>query len=154
MEPILKTIKTELKPFKQEHNFKVKHFKNAFQEGLEYYDYYSLNRKKHYLVLRFVYQRDQQSLSVFYRYQFQSKTKTVDEDHSFAQNEKATLPGIKKADREKLLQAYRFEVVDGKIINTVPIEEQYNIIIDVFKKNVNSIVKLAKTSNKITESPE
>ncbi|MBN2540486.1 MAG: hypothetical protein JXB08_03055 [Bacilli bacterium] len=154
MEPILKTIKTELKPFKKEHNFIVKRIKNAFQDGLEYFDYYSLNRKKHYLVVRFIYQKDQNSLSVIYRYQFQSKTKTIDEEHSFAEMDKVHLPGIKKADREKLYGAYKFDVVENKIVNTVPLEEQHKIIIDVFQNNINSIVKLAKSSNKKEENPE
>lgn len=154
MDPILKQIKTELKPICQEENLKLKHIKNHFQEVLEYHDYYGLNRKKHFLLMRFILQKQEKSLSFVYRHVHSNRNGSTDESYSFADADQMTLPGITKTRQEKLLNLYQYQVEEGKIVNTVPLEEQYAIIIDVFKNSYKNIIKHAKNLNKTKKSLE
>ena len=154
MEPLLKQIKTELKPIAKAENWKAKHINNHLQEILEYTDYFTLNRKKHYLTLRFILQKREHSLSFIYRYVYNSKTITVDETHSFAEANKKVLPGVSPLDREKLFDIYHYGIEDKTIRNEVPLEEQKQTLMEVFKNNYQTIVNHAKNIHKLNKIPD
>jgi len=144
MEPTLKLIKAELKPIVKEENLKYKHINNAFQEILEYTDYFTINRRKHFLVLRFICQKQENTLSFHYRYVFNTKLKSVDEAFSFADKAQEALPGVTPTDFTKLPPIYQFVVSEGSVINQVPFEEQYKTVMEVFKNNYKNIIEHAK----------
>ncbi len=148
MEKILKKIKNDLLEIKKQENWKYKKYSNSVQEVLEYLDYFTINRKKHFLSIRFIFQKEQKSLSVIYNIQFHSKNLDINEKYSFENQKQTKLPGIKKENREKLLDIYEFQVIDNQIINTVPLETQYEVIINVFKNSIHNIIEYAKNINK------
>ena len=154
MEAILKRIKQELKTIQKTENLRYKHYNNNYQEWLEYHDYYTLNRKKHFLVFRFVYQKQEDSLSLIYNYVFNSKNVVVNESHSLADYKSDSLPGIAEADKIKLKEIFSFSVEDGQIKNTTDIEIQVETIISVFKKNYQSIIEYARDTIKTEKIPE
>ncbi|XMB72452.1 hypothetical protein RJI07_00775 [Mycoplasmatota bacterium WC30] len=154
MEAILKQIKQELKPIQKAENFRYKHFNNSFQESLEYHDFYTLNRKKHFLVFRFVYQKQEESLSLIYNYAFNSRTIVVNDIHSLADYKNDSLPGIIETDKDKLKDIYKFSVEEGQIKNVVDIEIQLDTILSIFKNNYKNIIDYAKNITKTQKIPE
>ena len=154
MELILKQIKTDLKQIRKDNNWKFKHINNHFQEILEYTDYYSLNRKKHFLTMRFILQKKENSLSFNYHYVFSSKNFTIDETHSFAESTKDLLPGINPVDREKLRLIYRYEVEEKAIKNQISLDDQVKTVMEVFKANYPAIINHVKSFTKTNKIPE
>lgn len=154
MEQILKKIKKEIKPIQKANNLKYSHTNNRYQETLGYTAFFSLNRKKHYLEFRFVYQKQEESLSFLYNYAFNTKTTVVNEAHSLANYPEDKLPGIKEDSKLNCNDLYKFEVVDGQIKNTVDIDVQYEGILTIFRQNFQIIMKYAKNIAKIKKIPE
>jgi len=148
MEKILKKIKNDLIGIKKQENWKFKKYSNNVQAILEYLDYFTINRKKHFLSIRFILQKEQKSLSVIYNIKFNTKNLNVDETYSFEDKNQENLPGIKKENREKLLQIYKFQVKENQIVNTVSLEEQYEVIMKVFKDDIKTVIEYAKNINK------
>lgn len=148
METNLKKIKTELKEICSKENFKFKHVKNHYQDILEYYDYYSLNRKKHFLVFRFVFQKQEESISFTYHFEYNNKTKIVNETHSLSNFEADKLPGISEESKNLAQSIYKYEVIDGKIVNTIDLNKQTEGILKVFKDNYSNIIKHVKNMSK------
>ncbi len=148
MEKILKKIKNDLLEIKKQENWKYKRYSNSVQEVLEYLDYFTINRKKHFFSIRFILQKEQKSLSVVYNIQFHSKNLDINEIYSFENQKQTKLPGIKKENRERLLDVYEFRVIDNQIVNMVPLETQYEVIMSVFKDSIQNIMKYAKNINK------
>ncbi len=149
MKAILKQIKSELKEIKKAENLRYKHSNNRYQESLEYHDFYTLNRKKHFLVFRFVYQKQEESLSLIYNYAFNSRSIVVNETHSFSNYNTDELPGILETDKEHLKEIYKFSVEDGQIKNTVDLNIQLKIILSVFKSSYKRIIEHAKKISKV-----
>ena len=154
MEAILKQIKADLKNNIEADNLKIKHYKHKKQDILEYQTSFSLNRKKHYLNMRFIFQKPEKTLSFSYRCVCTLKNLNIDEEYTFANKELDILPGINPVDREKLRDIYKYVVQENIIINEVPIEEQYKVILPIFKDNYKSIMKYAKNLVKIKRSSE
>ncbi len=153
MEPTLKLIKTELIPIVKEENIRYSHINNFYQEILEYTDYFTLNRRKHFLVLRFVLQKRESSLSFNYRFVYNSKDRVVDELYSFADKDKE-LPGIGPIDKEKLSSIYKFSSKENGILNEIPLGNQSQVIMEVFKNSYKNIIDYAKNIAKIKKIPE
>ncbi len=151
MEAILKQIKTELKTIRKENSFKLKRVNNHYQDRLDYYDYYSINRKKHYLMMSFIFQKKENSLSFIYNYVCTLKNCDINTTNSFQDALEKTIPGVNKADRQKLIGIYDFEVIDDIIQNKVSIEEQTKVVLDVFKNSYKSIIQSVKLKNEISE---
>jgi len=154
MEQILKNIKKELQIYSKEDKLKYKHLNNVYQETLQYTAFFSLNRKKHYLEFNFVYQKKEESLSFIYNYTFNSKSIIVSESHSLANYPEDSLPGIAEADKLNLKDIYKFEAIDNQIKNKVDILKQYEVILDIFKRNYKSMMKHVKNVIKIKKTPE
>lgn len=144
MEQILKTIKKDLSEIAKKENFKVKHIKNNYQDILEYSYFFTMNRKKHFINFRFIFQKAEESLSFVYHYEFNNKDKTISNTHSLANYQIDSLPGISDSSKERLNSVYKYEIIENKIKNTIQIENQYNIILAVFKKDYNAILKYVK----------
>ncbi len=154
MEAILKQIKADLKSNIEADNLKIKHYKYKKQDILEYQTSFSLNRKKHFLNMRFILQKLEQTLSFSYRCVCTLKNLNIDEEYTFANKELDILPGVNPVDREKLRDIYKYVVKDNKIINDVLIEDQYKVILPIFKDNYKSIIKYAKNLVKTKRSSD
>ena len=148
MEAHLKQIKTELKEICEKENFKYKHVKNHYQEMLEYHDFFALNRKKHFLVFKFIYQKQEESISFTYHFEYNNKTKTVNETHSLSNHEVDKLPGVSSDSIDLAKTIYQYEVVDGQIKNAVDLDKQTTNILSVFKNNYSSIITHVKNLSK------
>jgi len=154
MEPILKRIKNDLKELKKAENWKYKHINSSVQERLEYTDFFALNRKKHNLTLAIVFQKEAKSISVNYHVQYHGKNSEIDEIYSFENEEQKHLPGISKADREKLLELYQYKAEGNTIVNEVPLEKQYETIMKILAKDIQAIIKYAKSLANTKKDPE
>ncbi len=148
METNLKKIKNSLKEICSKENFKYKHIKNHYQEMIEYYDYYSLNRKKHFLVFRFIFQKQEESISFTYHFEYNNRTKTINETHSLSNYEADKLPGLTEENKEFAKEIYSYAVEDGAIKNTVDLEKQTDKLINLFKKSYNNIIAHVKKLSK------
>lgn len=144
MEPALKKIKNELKEIKTNHNLKYSHENNHIQETVEYAIYYGLNRKKHYLTFRFVYQKKEQALSFIYAYGYYKKQQEIKEVYSLLNYQNTEFPGMVDVDEKQISSIYKFVNQDNCIVNEVPLETQADLIIDIFKKNYASLIKYVK----------
>lgn len=148
MQANLKQIKTELKDISKKENFKFKHVKNHYQDMLEYYDFFSLNRKKHYLVFRFIYQKQEESISFIYQFEYNNKTKAVNETHSLSNHEADNLPGLTEQAKEMAKEVYEYAVEGDAIKNKVELKTQTELILKIFKENYISIINYVKKLSK------
>lgn len=144
MELILKRIKKELQETIKKENFKYKHTNNIYQEKIEYFDYYTINRKKHFLQYSFIYQKKETSLSFTYHIEYNNKNVNVSETHSLSDYQNDNLPGIKEEHKEMGSLIYKYEVIDHILKNSVDIEKQADNVIKVFLENYQNISKYAK----------
>ncbi|MCK4551811.1 MAG: hypothetical protein KAU02_02755 [Tenericutes bacterium] len=143
METILKQIKKDLQDLSKKEAYNVKHSKNKFQDKLEFYKYYTLNRKKHFLVFRFVYQKLEESLSFTYHIEFHNRNKDLIEDYNLSDID-AGLPGIDEEYNDVIKSIYNYQVDNQRIVNKVDINQQYEKIMLIFKKNYMNIIKYAE----------
>lgn len=143
MEMILKQIKNELKELSKQETFNLKHSKNKFQDKLEYFNYYTLNRKKHFLVFRFIYQKVEESLSFTYHIEIHNKNQDLIEDYNISDID-SSLPGINEEYRDMIKSIYDYQVDDQRIVNKIDIQQQYEKIMLIFKKNYKNIIKYAE----------
>lgn len=144
MHPTLKQIKRELKAIAKQENLKVKHSKNSYQDMLSYVDYFAINRKKHYLNIEFVLQKQEKSISWQYRYEFHNREKDIDESYVLSQDKSGVFPGIDDADVRRVKKIYDYKAVDGHLENQVPLDVQALTLIDAFKNNYKTMIDYAK----------
>ena len=144
MEETLKRIKKELHKIIKSENLKYKHTKDKYMEKLEYSNFYTLNRKKHFLTYSFIYQKKEESLSFNYHIEFNNKTININETHMLSDYLNDSLPGIKEEHKEMGSLIYKYEVDNNVLKNTVDIEKQATSVIKVFIENYKSIDKYAK----------
>lgn len=144
MEIILKRIKKELKETIKKENLKYKHLNNAYIEEINYSNFYTLNRKKHFLTYSFIYNKKEESLSFNYHIEFNNKNSSINKTHMLSNYQNDDLPGIKEEHKEIGSLIYKYEVVNNVLKNTVDIEKQTDMIIKVFLDNYKSIDNYAK----------
>lgn len=154
MELALKQIKTNLKPIAKSDNLKYKHLNNEFQEIIEYSDYYTLNRRKHYLVMRFIHQKRENVLSFNYRFVYNAKNVILDESYSFMDKDKVILPGINPIDRQRLFDLYKLSLIDNRIVNEISLDEQYKTLNEIFMNSYKNIIEYGKNLPKINKIPD
>lgn len=144
MEPTLKKIKTELKEIKNNNNLKYSHENNHIQETVEYSLYYGLNRKKHYLTFRFVYQKKENTLSFIYEYAYHKKQREIKEVYSLLNYQNTEFPGMDDIDEKQISSIYKFVNRENKIVNEIALKTQAEIVVDIFKKHYKSMIKYVK----------
>ncbi|MCK5731475.1 MAG: hypothetical protein KAH13_00500 [Tenericutes bacterium] len=144
MEMILKQIKKDLYEISKKEAYNVKHSKNKFQDKLEYFNYFTLNRKKHFLVFRFVYQKLEESLSFTYHIEIHNRNQDLIEDYNLSDID-SSLPGINEEYKDMIKSIYDYQVDNQRIVNKVDIKQQYEKIMLIFKKNYMNITKYAET---------
>jgi|AntAceMinimDraft_18_1070375.scaffolds.fasta_scaffold00137_7 hypothetical protein len=144
MELIIKKIKTELKSLRREHNLRLKHTNNKYQETLEYTDYYGLNFKKHNLVCKFILQKQEESLSFTYNYTCTKRNCDIVKKFSFMSNDVEEFPCFSETDVKEIRDLYDFETIDNTIKNRVPLETQADVILKVLKNNYKQLTDYVK----------
>ena len=154
MEPIIKKIKTDLKPLKTDFNLRLKHINNNYQEILEYTDYYGLNFKKHNLVCKFILQKKENSLTFTYNYVCNKKNCDITKEYSFMSNDIEKYPCFTDADVSRIKELYDFSTEDNIIKNSVSLETQADVLLDIFKKRFKKLTEFVKKQASNKETPE
>ncbi|MDT8336256.1 MAG: hypothetical protein RQ856_00360 [Candidatus Izemoplasmatales bacterium] len=145
MDPVLKKIKQEFSDFVKENKVKIKHQKSNNIEILTVLPN-TKNRKKN-LKIDFIYLKEAVAVDVKITYQIKLDNKN-DKLISYAfsnLNKNLELPVIDPDLIPSIKENFKYEVIDGKIMSTIPAEKQIDTFTIAVKNSWNMIINHLNT---------
>ena len=144
MNQVLKKVKEEFSGFIKENQCKFKHKKLNNMEILSILPL--SNTRKKSVKIDFLYFILEEGTDVLITYEAIDESKNeIIESFAFSGLAKdQLLPMIDEANIEKLKSNFNYELVEGKLKNTINLDEQIKVFIEIVKANFKKIINYQK----------
>ena len=141
---VLKKVKEEFSGFVKENQCKIKHKKLNNMEILSIVPL--SNTRKKSVKIDFLYFCLEQGTDVSITYEFlEESKKEITKSFAFSGLAKdQSLPMVDEANIEEIKSNFHYELVEGKLKNTINLDEQIKVFIKVVKANYEKIINYQK----------